>query len=75
MSYAYDVRIMGVPLVRSVVTFSMPPEMAASLNCFVQAGEYSSTSEIMREALREWSRSRTAPAAVAARETERDPAA
>jgi Arc/MetJ-type ribon-helix-helix transcriptional regulator len=70
----YDVRIVGVTLVRSVVTFSMPPEMAASLNRFVQAGEYSSTSEIMREALREWSRRRTAPSAVAAREATRDDA-
>jgi antitoxin ParD1/3/4 len=58
---SYDVRRMGVPRVRSVVTFSMPPEMAASLNRFVRAGEYSSTSEIMREALREWARRRTAP--------------
>ncbi len=70
----YGVRIMGVTLVRSVVTFSMPPEMAASLNRFVQAGEYSSTSEIIREALREWSRRRTAPSAVAAREATRDDA-
>jgi antitoxin ParD1/3/4 len=69
----YDVRMMGVTLVRSVVTFSMPPEMAASLNRFVQAGEYSSTSEIMREALREWSRRRTAPSLeIAAREAALD---
>jgi antitoxin ParD1/3/4 len=59
--------------VRAVVTFGMPPELAASLNRFVLAGEYSSTSEIMREALREWSRRRAAPSLeVPAREAARD---
>ena len=40
------------------VTVTMPAEMMAGLRRTVEGGEYASTSEIVREALREWSRRR-----------------
>lgn len=36
------------------LTVTMPAEMAASIKQAVDGGEYSSTSEVVREALREW---------------------
>lgn len=36
----------------------MPADVAATLRATVQAGEYASTSEIVREALRDWTRAR-----------------
>lgn len=36
------------------LTITMPAEMAASLKQAVEDGEYASTSEVVREALREW---------------------
>lgn len=36
------------------ITVSLPPEMVAVLRAAVDSGEYSSTSEIIREALRAW---------------------
>jgi len=41
------------------ITISVSPEMAAMLRREVESGEYSSTSEVAREALREWSRRRS----------------
>ncbi len=38
------------------MTITMPAEMAAALRQTVAGGEYASTSEIVREALREWAR-------------------
>lgn len=40
------------------LTVTMPAEMAATLRQTVEGGEYASTSEVIREALREWSRRR-----------------
>jgi antitoxin ParD1/3/4 len=40
------------------MTITMPAEMAAALRQTVAGGEYASTSEVVREALREWSRAR-----------------
>lgn len=40
------------------LTVTMPAEMAATLRQTVEGGEYASTSEVVREALREWSRRR-----------------
>lgn len=40
------------------MTVTMPAEMAATLRQTVAGGEYASTSEVIREALREWVRSR-----------------
>lgn len=37
------------------ITVTMPEEMAAKLRAAVEAGEYATTSEIVREALRDWS--------------------
>ena len=37
---------------------ALPAEMAASLRLTVEEGQYASTSEIVREALREWTRRR-----------------
>jgi antitoxin ParD1/3/4 len=42
------------------MTITMPTEMAEILRQAVASGEYASTSEVIREALREWSRSRDA---------------
>lgn len=40
------------------MTVTMPAEMAAALRQTVAGGEYASTSEVIREALREWTRAR-----------------
>ncbi len=40
------------------MTITMPNEMAEILRKAVAGGEYASTSEVVREALREWMRSR-----------------
>jgi len=37
------------------ITVALPEEMVASLRAAVDAGEYATTSEIVREALRGWS--------------------
>ncbi|MER0237376.1 type II toxin-antitoxin system ParD family antitoxin [Fulvimarina sp. MAC8] len=39
------------------MTITMPAEMAATLKALVAEGEYASASEVVREALREWTRS------------------
>jgi antitoxin ParD1/3/4 len=36
------------------ITVTMPAEMAATVRAAVDAGAYASTSEIVREALRDW---------------------
>jgi antitoxin ParD1/3/4 len=36
------------------ITVTMPEEMAAKLRAAVEAGEYATTSEIVREAMRDW---------------------
>lgn len=40
------------------ITITVPAEMAATLRRTVDGGEYASTSEVVREALREWTRHR-----------------
>ena len=40
------------------ISIALPPEMVASLRQAVDAGEYSSSSEVVREALRDWSHKR-----------------
>lgn len=42
------------------VTVSLPPEMAAMMRQKVEEGEYSSVSEVVREALRDWSHKQSA---------------
>ncbi|MBF23952.1 MAG: type II toxin-antitoxin system ParD family antitoxin [Pusillimonas sp.] len=37
------------------LTVTMPKEMATTLKSAVEMGEYASTSEVVREALRDWS--------------------
>jgi antitoxin ParD1/3/4 len=41
------------------ITISLPGEMVAEIKEAVAAGEYANTSEAIREALRQWRRSRT----------------
>jgi antitoxin ParD1/3/4 len=41
------------------ITISLPAEMLADVRDAVAAGEYTSTSEAIREALRHWRRART----------------
>lgn len=36
------------------LTITMPAEMAAKLRAAVERGEYATTSEVVREALRDW---------------------
>ncbi|ARP97596.1 CopG family transcriptional regulator [Bordetella genomosp. 13] len=43
-----------MPTTLERLTITMPAEMAASLKQAVEDGEYASTSEVVREALREW---------------------
>jgi antitoxin ParD1/3/4 len=38
------------------ISITLPAEMAAALRQTVEGGQYASTSEIIREALREWTR-------------------
>lgn len=40
------------------MTITMPAEMAATLRQSVDGGEYASTSEAIREAVRDWTRAR-----------------
>ena len=40
------------------MTITMPAEMAETLRQTVAGGEYASTSEVVREALRDWARNR-----------------
>ena len=40
------------------MTITMPTELAEALRQTVAGGEYASTSEVVREALREWTRRR-----------------
>lgn len=42
------------------MTITMPKDMAETLRQTVAGGEYASTSEVVREALRAWTRSRDA---------------
>ncbi|WP_237072755.1 type II toxin-antitoxin system ParD family antitoxin [Pseudaestuariivita rosea] len=42
------------------MTITMPSDMAETLRQTVAGGEYASTSEVVREALRDWTRSRDA---------------
>lgn len=42
------------------ITVTVPAEMAATLRSTVEGGEYATTSEIVREALRDWSKVRDA---------------
>lgn len=37
------------------ISIALPPEMTALLRAAVSAGEYASISEVIREALRDWS--------------------
>jgi antitoxin ParD1/3/4 len=40
------------------LSIALPPEMAALVREAVEAGEYASSSEVIREALRDWKRKR-----------------
>jgi len=42
------------------MTITMPAELAETLRQTVAGGEYASTSEVVREALRDWTRRRDA---------------
>ena len=41
------------------ITISLPAEMVADVGAAVAAGEFTSTSEAVRDALRQWRRART----------------
>ena len=41
------------------ITISLPEEMLAEIKAAVEAGEFTNTSEAIRDALRQWRRSRT----------------
>ena len=41
------------------ITISLPAEMVAEIRSAVEAGEFTNTSEVVRDALRKWRQSRT----------------
>ncbi len=41
------------------ITISLPEEMVAEIKAAIAAGEFTNTSEAIRDALRQWQRSRT----------------
>jgi antitoxin ParD1/3/4 len=41
------------------ITISLPEEMVAEIKAAIEAGEFTNTSEAIRDALRHWRRSRT----------------
>ena len=41
------------------ISVALPPEMVSLVRGAVEAGEYASSSEVIREALRDWSQKRT----------------
>lgn len=41
------------------ITISLPAEMLAEIKAAIQAGEFTNTSEAIRDALRRWRRART----------------
>lgn len=47
-----------MPATAERMTITMPAEMAETLRQTVAGGEYASTSEVVREALRDWTRAR-----------------
>lgn len=47
-----------MPSTAERMTITMPAEMAETLRQTVETGEYASTSEVVREALRDWTRAR-----------------
>src|SRR3546814_12350440 len=53
----YDFSIQRCPTMTTIerLTVTMPKEMATTLKSAVEMGEYASTSEVVREALRDWS--------------------
>ena len=40
------------------ISIALPPEMVAQLRQAVETGEYASSSEVIRDALRDWTRKR-----------------
>ena len=40
------------------ISIALPPEMVAQVRQAVEAGEYASSSEVIRDALRDWTRKR-----------------
>jgi antitoxin ParD1/3/4 len=41
------------------ISIALPPEMVAQVRHAVKTGEYASSSEVIRDALRDWTRKRT----------------
>jgi antitoxin ParD1/3/4 len=41
------------------ISIALPPEMVAQVRRAVETGEYASSSEVIRDALRDWTRKRT----------------
>jgi antitoxin ParD1/3/4 len=41
------------------ISIALPPEMATIVRQAVEAGDYASSSEVIRDALRDWSRKRS----------------
>jgi antitoxin ParD1/3/4 len=41
------------------ISIALPPEMVSQVREAVEAGEYSSSSEVVREALRDWTQKRS----------------
>jgi antitoxin ParD1/3/4 len=54
-NYSYRERLMASV---EKISIALPPEMVASVRQAVDAGEYASSSEVVREALRDWNHKR-----------------
>jgi antitoxin ParD1/3/4 len=48
-----------MPTTIEKISIALPPEMVSLLRGAVEAGEYASTSEVVRDALRDWTLKRT----------------
>lgn len=47
-----------MPITVEKISIALPPEMAATVRQVVEAGEYASSSEVIRDALRDWTHKR-----------------
>lgn len=47
-----------MPTTVEKITIALPPEMVADVRSAVEAGDYASSSEVVRDALRDWSHKR-----------------
>src|ERR1700675_4330457 len=57
-NYSYQLRTVAMPNVEKI-SIALPPEMVAVVRQAVETGEYASSSEVVRDALRDWTQKRS----------------